>query len=51
VGYGTLSKKKLTGNIARVTWRHRANLVANVQNALVGKLAGVQVTQTKLKVE
>ncbi|MFB0909924.1 MAG: TonB-dependent receptor plug domain-containing protein, partial [Flavobacterium sp.] len=52
VGYGTLSKRKLTGNIARVTSEDIEQIpVANVQNALVGKLAGVQVTQTNGKVE
>ncbi|MTH15459.1 TonB-dependent receptor [Flavobacterium sp. LC2016-01] len=52
VGYGTQSKKNLTDNIARVTAKDIQQVpVANVQNALVGKLAGVQITQTNGKVE
>lgn len=52
VGYGTQSKKNLTDNIARVTAKDIQQIpVANVQNALVGKLAGVQITQTNGKVE
>ena len=52
VGYGTQSKRKLTDNIARVTSKDIQQIpVATVQNALVGKLAGVQITQTNGKVE
>ncbi|MNX55138.1 TonB-dependent Receptor Plug Domain protein [compost metagenome] len=52
VGYGTQSKKNLTDNIARVTAKDIQQIpVSNVQNALVGKLAGVQITQTNGKVE
>lgn len=52
VGYGTQSKKNLTDNIARVTAKDIQQIpVANVQNALVGKLAGVQITQTNGKVD
>ncbi len=52
VGYGTQSKKNLTDNIARVTAKDIQQVpVSNVQNALVGKLAGVQITQTNGKVE
>ncbi|TRX40843.1 SusC/RagA family TonB-linked outer membrane protein [Flavobacterium restrictum] len=52
VGYGTQSKKKLTDNIARVTAKDIQQIpVSSVQNALVGKLAGVQITQTNGKVE
>lgn len=52
VGYGTQSKKNLTDNIARVTAKDIKQIpVANVQNALVGKLAGVQITQTNGKVD
>ncbi|RZJ46178.1 MAG: SusC/RagA family TonB-linked outer membrane protein, partial [Chryseobacterium sp.] len=52
VGYGTQSKKNLTDNIARVTAKDIQQVpVANVQNALVGKLAGVQITQTNGKVD
>ena len=52
VGYGTQTKKNLTDNIARVTAKDIQQIpVSNVQNALVGKLAGVQITQTNGKVE
>lgn len=52
VGYGTSSKKKSTDAIAKVTAKDIQQVpVANVQNALVGKLAGVQITQTNGKVE
>lgn len=52
VGYGTQSKKKSTDAIARVTAKDIQQIpVSNVQNALVGKLAGVQITQTNGKVE
>lgn len=52
VGYGTQSKKNLTDNIARVTAKDIQQVpVSNLQNALVGKLAGVQITQTNGKVE
>lgn len=52
VGYGTQSKKNLTDNIARVTAKDIQQIpVSNLQNALVGKLAGVQITQTNGKVE
>ncbi|WP_082603429.1 SusC/RagA family TonB-linked outer membrane protein [Flavobacterium sp. Root901] len=52
VGYGTQSKKNLTDNIARVTAKDIQQIpVSNVQNALVGKLAGVQITQTNGKVD
>lgn len=52
VGYGTQSKKNLTDNIARVTAKDIQQIpVSNVQNALVGKLAGVQITQINGKVD
>lgn len=52
VGYGTQTKRNLTDNIARVTAKDIQQIpVSNVQNALVGKLAGVQITQTNGKVE
>lgn len=52
VGFGTQSKKKLTDNIARVTAKDMENVpVSNFQNAMVGKLAGVQITQINGKVE
>ena len=52
VGFGTQSKKKLTDNIARVTAKDMENVpVSTFQNAMVGKLAGVQITQINGKVE
>nr|WP_315151291.1 TonB-dependent receptor [uncultured Flavobacterium sp.] len=52
VGYGTTSKRKSTDAIARVGSKDIEQIpVATVQNALVGKLAGVQITQTNGKVE
>jgi TonB-linked SusC/RagA family outer membrane protein len=52
VGYGTTSKRKSTDAIAKVTAKDIEQIpVATVQNALVGKLAGVQITQTNGKVE
>jgi TonB-linked SusC/RagA family outer membrane protein len=52
VGYGTQVKRRATDNIARVNAKDIAQVpVANVQNALVGKLAGVQITQINGKVE
>ena len=52
IGYGTQTKKNSTDNIARVTSKDIEHTpVSNFQNALVGKLAGVQVTQTNGKVD
>ena len=52
MGYGTQLKKKSTDAVSRVTAKDIENIpVSNVQNALVGKLAGVQITQTNGKVE
>jgi TonB-linked SusC/RagA family outer membrane protein len=52
VGYGTATKRKSTDAIAKVTAKDIEQIpVATVQNALVGKLAGVQITQTNGKVE
>lgn len=52
VGYGTTSKRKSTDAIAKVSAKDIEQIpVATVQNALVGKLAGVQITQTNGKVE
>jgi TonB-linked SusC/RagA family outer membrane protein len=52
VGYGTQIKRRATDNIARVNAEDIQQVpVANVQNALVGKLAGVQITQINGKVE
>ncbi|QBN17582.1 SusC/RagA family TonB-linked outer membrane protein [Flavobacterium nackdongense] len=52
IGYGTTSKRKSTDAVAKVTSKDIEQIpVASVQNALVGKLAGVQITQTNGKVE
>ncbi|MEH6681023.1 MAG: TonB-dependent receptor [Sediminicola sp.] len=52
VGYGTQSKRTLTDNIAKLTSADIAEVPnPNIQNALVAKAAGVQVTQTNGKVE
>lgn len=52
IGYGTQTKRNSTDNIARVTAKDIQQVpVSNLQNALVGKLAGVQITQTNGKVE
>jgi TonB-linked SusC/RagA family outer membrane protein len=52
IGYGTTTKRKSTDATAKVTSKDIEQIpVASVQNALVGKLAGVQITQTNGKVE
>lgn len=52
VGYGTTSKRSLTDNIAKLTSDDIKEVPnPNIQNALVAKAAGVQVTQTNGKVE
>jgi TonB-dependent starch-binding outer membrane protein SusC len=52
VGYGTQSKRKVTDNIASISAEEINNIpVANMQGALVGKAAGVQITQINGKVE
>jgi len=52
IGYGTTSKRKSTDAVAKVSSKDIEQIpVASVQNALVGKLAGVQITQTNGKVE
>ncbi len=52
VGYGTTSKRTLTGNVAKLTSSDIAEVPnPNLQNSLVAKAAGVQVTQTNGKVE
>ncbi|MBT8325347.1 MAG: SusC/RagA family TonB-linked outer membrane protein, partial [Winogradskyella sp.] len=52
IGYGSTSKRKSTGNIASVTSEDIAEVpVSNFQNTLVGKLAGVQITQVNGKAE
>lgn len=52
VGYGTQSKKTLTDNISRLNSNDIVDVPnPNLQNALVAKAAGVQVTQTNGKAE
>ncbi|WP_373518206.1 carboxypeptidase-like regulatory domain-containing protein [Pricia sp.] len=52
VGYGTQSKRRLTDNIAKLTSEDIAEVPnPNLQNSLVAKAAGVQLTQTNGKVE
>lgn len=48
VGYGTMKKKDLTGSVATVGSKAlEAVPVSSVQEALAGKMAGVQVTTTE----
>ena len=52
VGYGTQSKRTLTDNIVKLSAEDIDEVpVSNFQSALVGKAAGVQITQTNGKVE
>lgn len=52
VGYGTQSKRKVTDNISSISADEINNIpIANMQGALVGKAAGVQITQINGKVE
>lgn len=52
VGYGTQSKRTVTGNIAKLTAEDIAEVpTPSIQNTIAGKAAGVQVTQTNGKVE
>ncbi len=52
VGYGTQSKKLLTDNISTVDESKIGNIsTPSLQSALVGKAAGVQITQINGKVE
>ncbi len=52
VGYGTQSKRTLTDNVSKLTSSDISEVPnPNLQNALVAKAAGVQVTQTNGKVE
>lgn len=52
IGYGTTNKLKLNGNIASVNSEDIKEVpVSNFQNTLVGKLAGVQITQVNGKAE
>ena len=48
IGYGTVQKRDLTGSVASVKSKELANIpVANVTEALTGKLAGVNITTTE----
>lgn len=50
-GYGAQSKRNLTGNIAKVASRDIENIpVPSVEQALQGKVAGVQITSLNGKV-
>ncbi|GAB3641470.1 TonB-dependent receptor [Spirosoma arcticum] len=50
-GYGAQSKRNLTGNIARVASRDIENIpVPSVEQAIQGKVAGVQITSLNGKV-
>ncbi len=52
IGFGKQSKRKITDNIASISSDQINQIpVANMQNALVGKAAGVQITQINGKVE
>ncbi|MDO1499792.1 TonB-dependent receptor [Winogradskyella maritima] len=52
IGYGSTNKRKVNGNIASVTSEDIKEIpVSNFQNTLVGKLAGVQITQVNGKAE
>lgn len=52
VGFGKQSKRKVTDNIASVSSSDINNIpIANMQGALTGKAAGVQITQINGKVE
>jgi len=52
IGFGKQSKRKVTDNMATISSDQINQIpVANVQGALVGKAAGVQITQINGKVE
>lgn len=52
IGYGSTNRQKVNGNIASVTAEDIKDVpVSNFQNTLVGKLAGVQITQVNGKAE
>ena len=52
VGYGKSTKAKLTDNVAKISSESLKEVPnANFQNAMVGKAAGVRVTQTNGKLE
>ncbi|MCL5246513.1 TonB-dependent receptor [Cellulophaga sp. 20_2_10] len=46
VGYGTLSKKRVTGAVASISPRALADIpVVSAENAIIGQVAGVQVQE------
>lgn len=46
VGYGTLSKRRVTGSVASISPQQIADIpVTSVENALIGQVAGVQVQE------
>src|SRR5690606_25873348 len=48
IGYGTIKKRDLTGSVASVKGEELAAIpVASVEQAITGKLAGVQVLATE----
>lgn len=48
IGYGTVQKKDLTGSVASVSAKQLSAVpVSNASEALQGKMAGVQITQTE----
>ena len=48
IGYGTVSKRDLTGSVASVSAKQLSTVpVANATEALQGKMAGVQITATE----
>lgn len=48
IGYGTVRKKDLTGSVSQVNSKQIENIpVANVSEALTGKMAGVNITTTE----
>ena len=48
IGYGTVTKKDLTGTVGQVKAKQIENIpVANISEAMTGKLAGVNVTTTE----
>ncbi|OBS12437.1 SusC/RagA family TonB-linked outer membrane protein [Elizabethkingia miricola] len=52
VGYGKSTKSRMTDNVAKISAESIKEIPnANFQNALVGKAAGVQISQTNGKLE
>ncbi|MCM4160096.1 SusC/RagA family TonB-linked outer membrane protein [Antarcticibacterium sp. W02-3] len=46
MGYGTLSKRRVTGSVASISPQQIADIpVTSVENALIGQVAGVQVQE------